>query len=93
MMNVPVWTSYGVDLPDGTQLRMCYHWTEHYAYMHSGRFYVAGEYADSPSGAAKVISRGEHLNGWHYWSARRPDDEEWTPLWVLRNRAQADKCE
>ena len=82
-----VWTGYGgVPLPDGTQLRMNYHGRMHYAYMHNARFCVSGKYADSPSGAACLIASGKHLNGWDYWSARRPDDEDWIPLWKLRSR-------
>lgn len=82
-----VWTDYGVSLPDGTQLRMDYHGRMHYAHMHGGRFYVSGNYADSPSGAAGIIAGGSSLNGWDYWSVRRPEDETWTLLRTLRYQA------
>ena len=86
-----VWTKYGVSLPDGTQLRMDYHGRTHYAHMHSGRFYVSGKFADPLAGAVRHASGGSSLNGWDYWSARRPEDETWTLLRTLRYRANRKK--
>lgn len=82
-----VWTKYGVSLPDGTQLRMEYRGRMHYAYMHGGRFCVSGKFADSIAGADRLVSGGSSLNGWDYWSIRRPGDETWTLLRTLRYRA------
>ena len=78
-----VWTSQGVTLPNGTQFRMRYRGQDHFGFMHRGRFYIDGEYASSPSGAAKRVA-GENLNGWKYWHVRRPEDDVWRPLWRLR---------
>ena len=82
-MNNSSWTSHGAVLPNGTQLLMRYHGKVYRAYIHDGRFCVGGEFADSPSGATRLIVY-EHLNGWNYWHARRPQDNDWTRLIHLR---------
>lgn len=82
-MTESCWTSKGAVLPNGTQLRMRYHGKVYRGYIHEGRFCVAGKFADSPSGATRLIVH-EHLNGWTYWHARRPQDGGWTRLLDLR---------
>ena len=77
------WSDKGAVLPNGTQLVMRYHGKLHHGYIHNGRFCVDGEYADSPSGACRLIVY-EHLNGWNYWFARRPQDKGWIRLMDLR---------
>lgn len=77
------WTSHGITLPNGTQMRMTYHGKTHHGYIHAGLFHVWGQTAETPSGATKIIVF-EHLNGWDYWFARRPGDADWSRLSDLR---------
>lgn len=73
-----------VFFPDGTQFRATY----------KGRSYRAeiklGEWVDengvrrqSPSEAAGAISATK-VNGWRFWYAKRPADDEWVRLDELR---------
>ncbi len=78
-----------VKLPDGTELKMSNSGIEYTGRVVKGRWWVEGEYYDSPSGAAiGVVSRRAgrkvSLNGWIKWYVKRQIDKRWVLLDDLR---------
>ena len=83
------WSSRGVELPHGTKLQMTYNGREHTGEIRHGKWVVARQEYDSPSGAAKAVARTwrgrpPSINGWDYWQVKRPQDAEWRSLSQLR---------
>jgi len=86
------WCGKGVELPIGTELRLDYPGVVVGGEIKNGRWHVGGETFDSPSSAAcyvvsKVRGREMSVNGWLYWSVKRPTDSAWIPLDSLRNKS------
>ncbi|MDE0330256.1 MAG: hypothetical protein OXL41_00150 [Nitrospinae bacterium] len=83
------WWGKGVTLPHGTELRMEYRGRLYSGVIENGRWVVEGERFGSPSAAASGVARTKdgkrtNLDGWRYWSVRRPMDEDWIPINQLR---------
>lgn len=77
------WTWKGVTLPNGTELRAEYKGTAHTAKIEGGQWMQDGESRTSPSAAAHAITESG-INGWWFWSVKRPGDLAWVPLAKLR---------
>lgn len=73
-----------VFLPDGTLLRATYKGRTYRAKI-DGEVWIDenGVMRQSPSEAAGAIS-GTSVNGWKFWYAKRPSDEDWHRLDELR---------
>jgi hypothetical protein len=78
----------GIFFPEGTQYRVTY----------KGRTYSAqikdtdwvgedGVSRNSPSDAATAIT-GTNVNGWRFWSFKRPQDSTWRKMSVLQVSGQ-----
>jgi hypothetical protein len=84
------WSSDGVTLPHDTDLRMNYNADQRFVgKIDNGKWFVKGQYFDSPSAAASTLARTKDgqptsLNGWNYWEARLPGSAEWKPIKSLR---------
>jgi hypothetical protein len=78
----------GLELPNGTKLVMSYKGLEHYAEIVGGVWLQDGEPQSAPSSAAAAAT-GVAMNGWLYWSAKRPGDAGFTKLAMLRKEAKA----
>lgn len=86
------WYGKGVELPNGTELRLDYPGVAVGGEIRNGRWNVDGETFGTPSRAACYAvskARGSEMsvNGWLYWSVKRPTDSEWVPLNSLRNKS------
>jgi len=87
------WTSKGVTLPDGTELRMTYNSQVYSGKVVDGQWKVGENYYNSPSDAAGGVARTKaggspSLNGWLYWKAKCPGESEWIEIQQLRNRVK-----
>lgn len=87
------WSSKGVILPEGTQLRMNYGGVIYKGLVDNGYWLVNGNIYKSPSQAARETARTKKgtkpsLNGWKVWSAKRPKDRIWYTLDKLRSLAE-----
>lgn len=85
------WIRKGVELPQGTELRLSYAGVEARGQVAEGRLNFAGASYRSPSPAvasAVETARGDkvQVNGWKHMDARRPGDDRWIPLDELRMR-------
>ena len=86
------WSSHGVTLPHGTELRMNYGGQELTGIIDNGEWLVGKERCNSPSRAALLVARTSDgrpaiLNGWEYWYVKRPSDTSWISIASLRRRA------
>jgi hypothetical protein len=77
------WTWKGVTLPSGTELRAEYKGKVYTAAIVDGVWTQDGKIYGSPSAAAYAIT-GSGINGWVFWSVKRPGDTGWTSLGKLR---------
>ncbi len=73
------WSSKGVTLPHGTEVRMEYGGQVHVGAIRQGTWVVEGKEYKSPSAAAGGSARTKEgsspsLDGWLYWQAKRPGD-------------------
>ncbi len=83
------WSSKGVTLPHGTELKMEYRGTEHRGKIADGAWECGGSRhgGPSPAAAAVAITRDgtrPSLNGWVYWSAKLPGTSRWVPISTMR---------
>ncbi len=83
------WSGKGVTLPSGTEVRMEYNGELHYGVIKENRWVIGDQNYRSPSAAACAVGRTKEgsstsLNGWVYWNAKRPGDEDWVPINKLR---------
>lgn len=70
----------GVHFPDGTQFRASYKGKTYFAEIKDGCWIGAdGIVRSSPSHAASAISQ-TNVNGWRFWFAKRPQDDDWTRM-------------
>lgn len=81
---LPGWTWKGVTLPNGTELRTEYKGKAHTAKIVNGAWVQEGQEFGSPSAAAHAITQSG-INGWWFWSVKRPSDPAWLPLGKLRD--------
>jgi hypothetical protein len=78
------WTWKGVTLPNGTELRAEYKGQAYFAKIEGGKWMQNGKPRSSPSAAAYAITQSG-INGWWFWSVKRPGDVIWVPLGKLRS--------
>ncbi len=83
------WVGKGVVLPHGTEVRMAYNHREFLGKILDGKWMIDGKSFSSPSGAARgvaVTKQGDvpQLDGWKYWTAKRPGEEKWVAIVKLR---------
>jgi hypothetical protein len=88
------WSRKGVTLPHGTRVRMEYNGRSHQGLIENGEWMVEGTPYKSPSAAASGAARtragtSPSLDGWVYWSVKRPDDPKWVLLSSLREEGKA----
>jgi hypothetical protein len=70
----------GVYFPEGTQFRVTYKGKSYEASVKNGTWVGAdGITQPSPSRAARAIT-GNNVNGWRFWSAKRPGETRWRRL-------------
>lgn len=81
------WTWKGVTLPDGTELRAEYKGKAYTAKIEDGEWIQDGEVQSSPSAAAYAITQSG-VNGWWFWSVKRPGDPTWRQLDTLRPKTK-----
>lgn len=77
------WVWKGVTLPDGTELRAEYKGKAYSARVANGEWTQDGKTYSSPSAAAYAVT-GSSVNGWTFWTVKRPGDGGWTPIGQLR---------
>lgn len=78
-----VWFS-NVFFPERTQFRATYKGKTHRAQIIKSQWIdELGLPRTSPSDAASAISQ-TNVNGWRFWFVRRPDDEDWQRMDMLR---------
>ena len=80
------WTWKGVTLPNGTELRANHKGQVYTAAITDGQWVQDSGTYTSPSAAGHAITQAG-LNGWTFWSAKRPGDAEWTILDHFRMKA------
>jgi hypothetical protein len=83
------WASNGVQLPNGTRLRMTYKGKTVFGVVGDNQWQIMDQRFSSPSDAACAVARsinGKHtsLNGWTYWEAMRPGAENWVAIDSMR---------
>ena len=76
-------TFKGVTLPHGSKLRAEYKGQTFTAEIIDGQWVQDGAAQTSPSAAAYTVT-GSGVNGWVFWSVKRPGDSGWRPLTQLR---------
>lgn len=66
--------------PNGTKLRATYKGQSYYAEIEDSKWMAdTGARRSSPSDAARAIT-GNNVNGWRFWHALLPGEEEWRRL-------------
>lgn len=76
--------SRGIQLPDGTLLRARYKQREFRAEIRGGKWFDEGGREHTSASAAAAAITGTNVNGLRFWEARRPIDNEWRRLELLR---------
>jgi hypothetical protein len=79
------WTSYGVTLPNGTELRGTHKGKCYVAKIVNGQFICDGAVYSSPSQARYAITQTGG-NGWWFWTIKKAKTEEWEAIGLLRER-------
>ena len=78
-----IWLS-NVFFPNGTVFRATYKGRTHRAQIRNSQWIdELGQVRTSPSDAASAISR-TNVNGWRFWFVRRPHDDDWQRMDVLK---------
>ena len=81
------WTYKGVTFPHGTDLRANYKGQLYTARIENGEWMQGGTTMNSPSEAAHAVT-STSINGWSFWEARFPGENDWKPIKWLRRPAQ-----
>jgi len=77
-------TMQGINFPDGTEFRVKYKGRTYTARIRGGRWVdEEGHVRTSPSDAATAITHN-NVNGWRFWSFKRPGDGSWRKLRELQ---------
>ena len=87
------WSSDGVHLPGGTELRFEYGGDEYTGVVTGGALAFGETRHGSPSGAIMAAvkertGRSINLNGWQYIEVLKPNGKTWIPLYQLRTRVR-----
>ena len=78
------WTYKSVTFPHGTELRANYKGAIHTARIDDGEWIQGDTTMNSPSEAAHAVT-GNSVNGWTFWEARLPGENDWTTIkWMRR---------
>ena len=78
-------TMQGVFFPEGTQFQVVYKGSVHRAQINGGRWVGDdGRARRSPSDAAVAITKN-NVNGWRFWSFKRPQDSSFRKMRVLQD--------
>lgn len=78
------WISKGVRFPSGTDFRASYRGEQHFGKVEGGALVLYGKRYDSPSAAAMAVTKGTPVNGWTFWSCKRPGETQWRTIKMLR---------
>ncbi len=78
------WISKGVRFPVGTEFRANYKGQTYLGKVEGGALFTRGRSFHSPSQAAVFITNNS-VNGWIFWEARRPGEENWRILKSFRS--------
>jgi hypothetical protein len=83
------WSWKGVELPNGTKLRMSYNGQTHSGEIMQGAWHIGGAIYQSPSAAAGGVARSKKgrpvtLDGWQYWDVQKPESDRWVRITKLR---------
>jgi hypothetical protein len=83
------WLWKGVQLPNGTRLRMSYNGQTHAGEIMQGAWHVGGAIYRTPSAAAGGVARSRRgapvsLDGWEYWEIQKPGSDRWVRIDELR---------
>lgn len=70
------WISKGVRFPVGTEFRAKYKGQTYFGKVEAGALFVKDRSFQAPSEAAGFITHNS-VNGWKFWEARRPGEENW----------------
>lgn len=82
-LNGGVWYS-NVFFPNGTTFRATYKGKTYRARITNSQWIdELGQFRTSPSDAAGAITQ-TNVNGWRFWFARRPYDEDWQRMDALK---------
>ena len=74
----------GIPFPEGTEFRVTYKGSTHLARVKNGQWVdEKGHIRRSPSDAAAAITQ-TNVNGWRFWSFKRPGDSGWRKMSVLQ---------
>lgn len=90
------WREGLVEVPHGSLARMSYQRGKlsFEGKFLDGKLVVGGQSFDALSPAAKALAVtkfGDHpsLNGWNYWEAKFPGEDQWRSLAILRKEARS----
>lgn len=78
--------SRGLILPSGTLLRARYRQKEFFGRIEEDRWLDQDGHAFTSASAAAAAITGTNVNGLRFWEAKRPGDNGWRRLELLRNR-------
>jgi hypothetical protein len=74
----------GIAFPEGTKFRVSYKGRTFNAEVKKGQWVGEdGQVRRSPSDAASAITH-TNVNGWRFWSFKRPSDGQWRKMSVLQ---------
>ena len=79
------WTSEGITLPNGTELRGTHNGTRYVAKIENGRLTCGGVVYNSLSQARSLLTKTGG-NGWWFWTVKKADSEEWEHIANVRER-------
>ena len=82
------WTSDGVTLPNGTELRSTHKGKCYAAKIVNGQFTCDGVAYNSLSQARYAVTQTGG-NGWWFWTVKKADAEGWEAIGHLRERAKS----
>lgn len=77
------WSWKGVFLPNGTELRANFRGKLVTAKIENDQWVQDGKSYNSPSAAAYAVTN-YGINGWWFWTAKRPNDASWSQLGTFR---------
>jgi hypothetical protein len=84
-----MWKKDGVELPEGTELKVTYSDQTVLGLVSGGKWVIKGKAFSSPSMAlidsvTTREGRKTNLNGWNHWTVKRPGDPDFVRLGSLR---------
>ena len=90
------WRGKGVELPEGTELRLVHPNVHASGRIRHGEWNVEGEKFNTPSHAvcsivSKTLGREISLNGWKHWDIKRPNDSRFIPINSLRDQMTIER--